>query len=52
MTRNRACGVCVNLKAQMRQAREKRDPSAEVDTRVLYRRHMREAHGENIPLTY
>jgi hypothetical protein len=44
------CGPCTVLIAQLRQARQDRNPSQEVDARVRLRRHMREDHGREIPL--
>ncbi|MGW1864126.1 hypothetical protein ACWCPS_01025 [Streptomyces mauvecolor] len=43
------CGLCSNLVAELRHAVQSSDPSAEVDARVKIRRHMRQAHGTEIP---
>ncbi|MDF3288400.1 hypothetical protein [Streptomyces silvisoli] len=39
------CEECTRLKTAERAARSDRDPSKEVDYRVLARRHLREVHG-------
>ncbi|MFE3523780.1 hypothetical protein ACFXOD_19580 [Streptomyces sp. NPDC059161] len=44
------CGPCSILSAQLRQAVQDRNQSAEVDARVKIRRHMRREHGTEIPL--
>ncbi len=44
------CEVCVLLKTLEAKGRESRDQSMEVDARVRYRRHMREAHRREVPL--
>ncbi|MFH8746298.1 hypothetical protein ACH4GK_03360 [Streptomyces rimosus] len=44
------CEVCALLKALEAKGREGRDQSMEVDARVRYRRHMREAHRREVPL--
>lgn len=44
------CGPCSALIAQLRQAVQDRNQSAEVDARVEIRRHMRQEHGTEIPL--
>lgn len=46
-----ACEVCELLKALEAEGRESRDQSMEVDARVRYRRHMREAHRREISLS-
>ncbi|WP_199930649.1 hypothetical protein [Streptomyces sp. CB02923] len=48
--RYKACEACELLKALEVEGREGRDQSMEVDARVRYRRHMREAHRREIPL--
>ncbi|WP_157851664.1 hypothetical protein [Streptomyces monomycini] len=45
-----ACEVCELLKALEAAGRGSRDQSMEVDARVRYRRHMREAHQREVPL--
>ncbi|MEV5938190.1 hypothetical protein [Streptomyces sp. NPDC051994] len=44
------CGPCSAVLAQLRQARQDRNASQEVDARVKLRRHLRQAHGREIPL--
>ncbi|WP_438294475.1 hypothetical protein [Streptomyces sp. HUAS TT7] len=44
------CAPCSALNAQLRQAVQDRNQSAEVDARVKIRRHMRQEHGTEIPL--
>ncbi len=39
------CEECTRLKDAERSARLDRDPSREVDSRVLARRHLRTVHG-------
>jgi hypothetical protein len=39
------CTACARLKAAEEASRADRDPSGEVDARVLARRHLREVHG-------
>ncbi|MFD7662314.1 hypothetical protein [Streptomyces sp. NPDC059788] len=48
--RRAACEICELLKDLEAEGRESRDQSMEVDARVRYRRHMREAHRREIPL--
>lgn len=43
------CGVCVNLRKQIRTAVEECNRSNETDARVLLRRHTREQHGTELP---
>ncbi|MEU7158324.1 hypothetical protein [Streptomyces chrestomyceticus] len=45
-----ACEVCELLKALEAAGRGSRDRSMEADARVRYRRHMREAHRQEVPL--
>ncbi|GCD35032.1 hypothetical protein OEIGOIKO_02775 [Streptomyces chrestomyceticus JCM 4735] len=45
-----ACEVCELLTLLEATGRESRDRSTEVDARVRYRRHMREAHRREVPL--
>jgi hypothetical protein len=40
------CKECTRLQTAERAARAARNPSMEVDYRVLARRHLREVHGE------
>ncbi|MFI9229301.1 hypothetical protein [Streptomyces rimosus] len=42
--------TCEALKTLETKGRESRDQSMEVDARVRYRRHMREAHRREVPL--
>ncbi|MFI0261683.1 hypothetical protein ACH4OW_21905 [Streptomyces sp. NPDC017056] len=46
-----ACETCELLKALETEGRESRDPSVEVDARVRFRRHVRDAHQREIPLS-
>ena len=39
------CAECTRLHSAEEAARAERDPSREVDVRVLTRRHLRSAHG-------
>ncbi|MFD7015029.1 hypothetical protein [Streptomyces sp. NPDC059928] len=43
------CGPCAVIIAQLRRARQDRNPSQEVDARVRLRRHVREEHGREMP---
>ncbi|MEU8541805.1 hypothetical protein AB0C52_17770 [Streptomyces sp. NPDC048717] len=43
------CAICETLCKRQDQARKRGDFSAEVDARVLYRRHMLNAHGQRLP---
>lgn len=45
------CEVCELLKTLQAKGRKSRDQSMEVDARVRYRRHMREAHRREVPLS-
>ncbi|MGW2813100.1 hypothetical protein [Streptomyces sp. NPDC001415] len=44
------CDPCSALTAQLHQAVQDRNQSAEVDARVKIRRHMRQDHGTELPL--
>ena len=48
----RECSACATLKRAISKAAAEYDRSAETDARVLLRRHMRQAHGQDLPLTW
>jgi hypothetical protein len=43
------CAVCARITQQMERATRECDRSAETDARVTLRRHVREAHGRELP---
>lgn len=46
------CAVCARITQQMDKAAREHDRSAETDARVKLRRHVREAHGRELPLPW
>jgi hypothetical protein len=45
----RKCPVCTRLQREAEEARNAFDRSRETDARVFLRRHMRQAHGRELP---
>lgn len=45
----RGCAVCAQITRQMEKAARECDRSAEADARVKLRRHVRQAHGQELP---
>jgi hypothetical protein len=48
----KGCEACERLKRAAREAAAAYDRSSETDARVLLRRHMRQMHGTDLPLSW